>query len=200
MPLNFTEESKPNSNSLGGNCFYNVGTISKATDTTNTPENKFEKDIAIQLEISIDGLEYPKTVTVAGDWKRDALGVITGWGGAFKVQKLLQACGVEGQTEDRENKQAGIKADSISSLVGKECAHLSFKKMDGKYKVWDQFFSVETTPQVIKNAFIKDQIRITAGGYNTNKPWKWDNGEQANPSPVATMNGAAAEGIPDFLR
>jgi len=210
MSLKINESSSsPNSNSLGQNCYYNLGTITKVTDTSDTAENKYEKDVAIQLEMTVEGLEYPKTVTISGDFKKDVSGVIVGWGGAFKVEKLFTAAGIKGESIVKPNGKTGFASEIVNQLLGKQVAHLSFKKVDGKYKVWDQIFNPEVTPQVLKNLFTKDRDRITKGGYDAGKSWKWDRGEvdglpNAVPNGIGDphqqpMNGTD-ENLPDFMQ
>jgi len=194
-----------NNNSLGGNMYYNKGTISSVKDVTDHEEGQMfgKKDIAIQVDIMVDGLEFPKKVTLSGDFKKDTNNVVIEWGGAFVVQKLFQAAGIKGALgEDMKVPEAILK-----TLVGKEIAFLTYKNKQGKFSTFRQMFSVDTDRNIIKDMFLKDRARLDKGGWNNNydsgdalpssgttttqEPW-----QQTQQKPVA--NGTSNE--LDFLK
>ena len=156
-----------NENNLGDNIWYNRGTIKSATDTSDEivtfGDKEVKFDIAVLLEVAIDSLQYPKKVTVSGNFRKDHTGSVVDWGGAFKIQKLFQAAGITGKLVNNQ-----ITKESLNSLLGKEVSFINYKKKDGKFATWARFYPVNAPKEVIKKDFLKDRARIDKGGYINN--------------------------------
>tara|TARA_B100000902_G_scaffold81788_1_gene86416 strand:+ start:858 stop:1502 length:645 start_codon:yes stop_codon:yes gene_type:complete len=185
--MDSSDGSSSNSeNNLGDNIWYNKGVIKSATDTSDQtvtfPSGDTKKfDIAILLEIAIEGLQYPKKITVSGDFAKDHTGQITGWGGAFKVQKLLQAAVVKGELDNYR-----LTQEQISSLINKEVAFINYKKKDGKFTTWNRIYPVNAPKEVLKTDFKKDRARLDKGGWTNN----YDSGDSL---PNQINNGSTQE-------
>ena len=167
-------------NNLGENVYYNKGKISSAKDVTGTEEGQMfgPKDIAIFIEVQVDGLEFPKKITLSGDFKKDTNGAIIGWGGAFIVEKLFQAVDIKGSlTSDHK-----VSPETLKDLVGKEVAFLTYKNKTGKFSTWRHMFSVKNDKNFMKQNFIKDRARIDKGGWKNN----WDSGDSLPSSSPST--------------
>tara|TARA_R100000278_G_scaffold89000_1_gene67885 strand:+ start:545 stop:1186 length:642 start_codon:yes stop_codon:yes gene_type:complete len=159
--------STPDNNNLGDNIWYNKGTISAATDksgqTFNFGNNSASYDLSVELQIDIPGLQYPKTVTVSGNFKKDHQGVVLDWGGAFKVQKVFQAAGLTGDLVDNR-----LTPETVQGLIGKEVAFINYKNTNGKFSTWNRFYPTNAPKEVIKRDFLKDRARLDKGGYTNN--------------------------------
>lgn len=195
-------------NYLGENIFYNEGVITKARDDSDTSDNKFDNDLAIYLEMKVENLENPKIVTITGDFKKDAAGQITDWGGAFKIQKLIQACGISNGTL---NEKYRVDKSIIEEMVGKKVSYLQYKKKDGKWKVWQTFYHPGsfTDRNELKSAFLKYVNNIK--GYSAGQTWEYDPGSNMpNNSPPSasaagepwkqTNNQSVSNGVPSFMK
>jgi len=188
--LSFSSESSNGTNdenNLGDNIWYNKGTIKSATDksgvTVTFPSgDSVSYDCSCELEIAIEGLQYPKTMTVSGNFKKDHTGAVLDWGGAFKVQKLFQAAAITGKLDDNNK----LTPETLSSLIGKEVAFLNYKNKKGKYSSWARFYPVNAPKEVMKNDFLKDRARIDKGGWTNN----YDKGDAL---PNQINNGSTQE-------
>jgi len=185
--LSFTSNGSDSGseNNLGDNVWYNKGTIKSATDTTDKTVNfgrgDVTFDIACELEIAIEGLQYPKTVTVSGNFRKDHTGQVVDWGGAFKIQKLFQAAGITGNLVNNR-----LTPDILNSLLGKEVSFINYKKKDGKFATWNRFYPTNAPKEVIKKDFLKDRARIDKGGWTNN----YDPGDSL---PNQVSNGSTKE-------
>ncbi len=172
-------------NNLGDNVWYNKGTIKSAVDTSDEVVNfgngDVKWDIAVLLEIAIDGLQYPKKVTVSGNFRKDHTGSVVDWGGAFKVQKLFQAAGIAGELVNNK-----LTQEILTSLLNKEVSFINYKKKDGKFATWNRFYPVNAPKEVIKKDFLKDRARIDKGGWTNN----YDPGDSL---PNQVSNGSSQE-------
>tara|TARA_R100000458_G_scaffold33295_1_gene30609 strand:- start:785 stop:1420 length:636 start_codon:yes stop_codon:yes gene_type:complete len=170
---------------LGDNIWYNSGVIKKATDTSDKVVDfgnaQVKYDIAVELEIAIEGLQYPKTMTVSGNFKKDHTGQVIDWGGAFKIQKLFQAAGVTGELDNNK-----LTPAILSSLVDREVAFLNYKNTKGKYSSWSRIYPVNAPKEVMKKDFLKDRARIDKGGWTNN----YDSGDSM---PNQVTNGSTQE-------
>ncbi len=185
--LSFTSNGSDSGseNNLGDNVWYNKGTIKSAIDTTDKAVNfgrgDVTFDIACELEIAIEGLQYPKTVTVSGNFRKDHTGQVVDWGGAFKIQKLFQAAGITGNLVNNR-----LTPDILNSLLGKEVSFINYKKKDGKFATWNRFYPTNAPKEVIKKDFLKDRARIDKGGWTNN----YDPGDSL---PNQVSNGSTKE-------
>ncbi len=172
-------------NNLGSNIWYNKGVIKVATDASDEVVNfgngDVKYDIAVYMEIAIDGLQYPKKVTVSGNFKKDHTGSVIDWGGAFKVQKLFQAAGITGDLVNNK-----LTQEILTSLINKEVAFINYKNKTGKFSTWNRFYPTNAPKQAIKADFEKDRARIDKGGWTNN----WDKGDVL---PDQLNNGSSKE-------
>lgn len=167
-------------NNLGQNIYYNKGTITVAKDVTDKEEGQMfgKKDLAIYIEIMVDGLEFPKKVTLAGDFKRDTNDAIIGWGGAFVIEKLFNAVDVKGKLTGSHK----VPNSVLKEVVGKEVAFITYKNKTGKFSTWRHMFHVNAQKTHLRDNFLKDRARLDKGGWTNN----WDSGDSLPSSAPST--------------
>ena len=166
--------------------FVNLVTILKARDITKTDDNKFDREIAIELKCEIDRSpqeNWERTITIGGNWKRDSqTKEVLDWGGAFKIKDLLNACMIE--EGDLWDEGHTLKQEVVNSLVGKEILLLSYKKADGKYGYWDLVGAPTRNRRQFADFFYQQWMKR---GY----PKNYNGGDDAafdGPSPKAATN------------
>ena len=176
-------------NNLGDNIYYNEGTILSVKDVTDTADNAFENDIAIQLMVQVPNLNDPKTITISGDFKRDQMTKeVVDWGGAFKIQKLCQACGLDGTLNAHYKLDAGI----LQQMVGKTIVFANYKKKDGKYKPWNQVFNPADLKDKndLKVRFLNYQKYLKNNGIGVGASWAYDPGSSLPDNSTSVTNTA----------
>jgi len=129
MDLDFNSSNTPK-NAIASNVYADEMVIVKAIDTSLEETPWGEKfDISVTLEGQIEGLQFPTTYTVKGNFQKDNEGVITDWGGAFVVRDLIIATGY------LENKDELVKKE-VSSLLQKNKIPETFLSYIIGKKLW----------------------------------------------------------------
>lgn len=159
MALNFGKSNTPSDNT-----FVVKETIQKAERVEKFPYGTRANDVVLKLtfsEVEYQGKKFTPEMFVMGDFKRDSQGKVTGWGSAFKVRNVFNACGVAGSVDDNGN----IPQALIDSLAGHEVYVLKYVfKDDGKkhYKLWsDMMLGVDSKEPVetLKKAFFDSYLK-----------------------------------------
>ena len=81
---------------MGDGVYVDEVEINKISDVTSEEEAKgFKRDISIALQVRVLKNDWERTVTIGGNYKRDAqTKEVIDWGGAFKLKDLFIACGL----------------------------------------------------------------------------------------------------------
>lgn len=99
----------------------------------------WDVDLSLLLEIhKKDGSTFEYQLNVRGNFKKDSMEKIIGWGSCFKVQKLFQCLNINGVV----NSDGTVSQSSLDSLVNKEVYVLNYisgLKDDGsnRFQMWD---------------------------------------------------------------
>ncbi|MBC8553717.1 MAG: hypothetical protein H8D23_29230 [Candidatus Brocadiales bacterium] len=124
------------------NTFVRIGTIVSAVQNQNyKPHESFNDpvDIGIEMKLSVEGLTFEPSVSVMGNFARDAqTRDISGWGSAFKIADLFAVLGfdLEELELDANNK---VPEKFMKELIGKKITYLSYVTDQGKTRNWDRF-------------------------------------------------------------
>lgn len=129
-----------------------------------TGEQRFEKtpDLFLVLKLSIPGLSFEPTVELAGNFKRDDNGQVTGWGGAYAIRDLFHTFGIKGEL----NADYTLPDSVLEQLVGKDVMRLTYvskKKEDGSnklsYSTWTKLAIADESEegkQKFANSFVAE--------------------------------------------
>lgn len=139
----------PKSESAGSNkkYFVRTGTITEIIEVGNDPalppelqQDKGKADLSLTIKMQVpkkDGGTYESTLYVNGKWQRDANGMVTGKGSAFKVLDIFNKLKVEGIVKSDEP----IPAEMLQACIGKQLVFINYKanKKDGTVgsRNWD---------------------------------------------------------------
>jgi hypothetical protein len=123
-------------------------------------------DVGVELTLDI-GKSFNPTLTIYGDFEKDASGTVVKWGSAFKVHDLLMALCPEYVADLKENYR--ISPDALTALMGKEFLRLTYVigvRDDGKirYSDWTTIGTVEAGEEALK----KRWTRSIKSGYPSN--------------------------------
>jgi hypothetical protein len=112
------------------------------------------RDILLELTINA-GKEENWTIQLAGNYKRDEKGIVTGWGTAFPIAKLLHTCSISAEVDDNGR----FNLEDLKSITNQELYKITYiagLKEDGKprYKTWNTYFAPDTDAGTMKNEFL----------------------------------------------
>jgi len=106
--------------------FINKDVIVDVQDVTGM--GQFPSDVALKILFPErqrkDGSTFQPSMTVYGDFERDARGLVTGWGSAFKIDRLINHIG--GWNQELQSQEVPVEA--LNMLIAKEVYHLQYCK------------------------------------------------------------------------
>lgn len=166
--------------------FVQKGTITAAEDATGTLP--FEVECAIKVTVDI-GREFNKDLTIYGDFKKDERGCLTGWGSAFRIDRLINHVG----GWNGELNEPVIPQEALECLIGKTVMFLQYvkgKSDEGKTRYATYQIVADETEGMdyLVAAFKKDLKEGYLGNYH---PEVLDGGDTS--FEPATNGTAAAE-------
>jgi hypothetical protein len=130
MSLQFGQGSVGTSNStkVGEGAYVQKGRIIRARCVKNGKPHEswqYTDDIAIQMVLDI-GMDWEKDLWIGGKFKKEQTPqggeVISGWGSAFKAERIFSELGIEGEL----NTDMMIPDHIVQQLVGKELFFLDY--------------------------------------------------------------------------
>jgi len=110
----------PRGNSGGGNAITEKAFIDevKVINTTDvSKQDPFPRDIALELEMEGDGLNFTMKHTIGGDFKRDANSKVSGWGGAFPIDLLAEELGLYADKDAAETHMQAFETGIIPQVM-----------------------------------------------------------------------------------
>jgi hypothetical protein len=146
--------SNSNSIKLTDGVYAQKFTIIDANIKYNTAYFEDTRDILLELTINA-GKDENWTIQLAGNYKRDDKGQITGWGTAFPIAKLLHTCGISAEVDDNGR----FNMEDLRPIANQELYKITYVaglKEDGKpkYKTWNTYFSPNATAEEMRNEFV----------------------------------------------
>jgi hypothetical protein len=178
--------------------FVDTPTVVRVIDTSGRPpmEGWKARDLSICIVLDIGRTDFYPEVYIGGDLKRDAVGKVTGLGGAFSVSDFFSAVGLEATLGDDYK----LPAELLEAAAGKKFCRLSYatKEKDNGgyfYETWNEFRKEGADEDAFVKAFIKKRKK---SGYPKNYAIeKW--GPKPTVSPVGTPgNGAVTPAAEDI--
>jgi hypothetical protein len=176
--------------SAGNGIVIQVVSIITAEDVSNTtpPFLTTPCDLGVKLTLDI-GRDFQPEFTITGGVKRETVdgheGVITGWGGAFKVRDFFSNLGIGGDLiadDDKYPTIYSIPTTMLEEAKGKQFKRLSYisgVRPSGKtrWADWTEIASINESDE----AFVKRFEKGVAKGFPSN--YKPETGEVTNGSP-----------------
>lgn len=159
--------------------YVNAGVIRAARAEYNTSmveNSQYKDDIALRLKIDQDGVDWTKELYIGGRFKKDGTphggDMISGWGSAFKVSRVFEVLGIQGDIDE----EGRLPQKAIDALIGRKLFFLQYVKglnKKGKpsysdYRLVDAPRSEDDTPEEITNRLYDSFAKDLAGNYIKN--------------------------------
>lgn len=120
--------------------------------------NNFKpKEVAIRTTVRILKNDWEKIITISGNYKRQTTKPfeLIDWGGAFKINILLGACGLPDDVAKKIQASNGIPPKEVlDECVGKMISILTYTKETGGYATWNTVASDDRDPAGFKDYFL----------------------------------------------
>tara|TARA_X000000368_G_scaffold245987_2_gene194338 strand:- start:2106 stop:2693 length:588 start_codon:yes stop_codon:yes gene_type:complete len=179
---------------MGDGVYVDEVEINKISDVTSEEEAKgFKRDISIALQVRVLKNDWERTVTIGGNYKRDAqTKEVIDWGGAFKLKDLFIACGLtDKDISENMNADGQFAKEMLEKCVSHKLKTLTYTNKNGKYSTWNSVTGADRDSKKFKEYFMSQ----VAKGYPKNYQAPNSEAQPVSASVAKAVDSIAAESL-----
>ncbi|MFZ4622375.1 MAG: hypothetical protein ACOYNS_17565 [Bacteroidota bacterium] len=140
---------------FGKGVFVNEASIYAIEDVSGTTPHPLTNPVDIGVRLTLDiGRDFQPEMLIAGNFKKNEIGEIIGWGSAFPVQEFFSKLGYKGTL----NPDNTIPEEALEEVLEKKFLRLSYvsgSKNNGKahYSDWNIVTSIDDGAESLAKRF-----------------------------------------------